>query len=88
MSNVTKVTNLINILNTYVESDMSLSNMVYFGTQAVGMDLDTALTSAVLSDNWVSPYIVPEEEKVLDLVNGLGIYEEQIPASALKLVHP
>ena len=88
LSNVTKVTELINILNTHVKSDMTLSNMVYFGTQAVGMDLDTALTSAVLSDTWISPYIVPEEEKVLELVNGLGIYEEEVPASVLGLVHP
>ena len=88
LSNVTKVTSLINILNTYVESDMSLSNMVYFGTQAVGMDLDTALSSAVLSDNWVNPYIVPEEDKVLALVNSLGIYEEDIPAEVLRLAHP
>ena len=88
LSNVTKVTELINILNTHVKSDMTLSNMVYFGTQAVGMDLDTALNSAVLSDNWISPYIVPEEAKVLELVNSLGIYEEQVPASVLKLVHP
>lgn len=88
LSNVTKVTSLINILNTYVESDMSLSNMVYFGTQAVGMDLDTALTSTVLSSNWVNPYIVPEEEEVLKLVNSLGIYEEQVPASVLRIEHP
>ena len=88
LSNVTKVTNLINILNTYVKSDMSLSNMVYFGTQAIGMDLDTALTSAVLSTNWVSPYIVPGEDEVLALVNSLGIYEEEIPVEVLGLVHP
>ena len=88
LSNVTKVTSLINILNTYVESDMSLSNMVYFGTQAVGMDLDTALTSAVLSDNWVNPYIVPDEKDVLKLVNSLGIYEEEVPAEVLKIEHP
>ena len=88
LSNVTKVTDLINILNTYVESDMTLSNMVYFGTQAVGMDLDTALTSAVLSTNWISPYIEPEEDEVLELVNSLGVYEEQVPASVLRLVHP
>ena len=87
LSNVTKVTELINILNTYMESDMSLSNMVYFGTQAVGMDLDTALSSAVLSENWVNPYIVPGEEEVLALVNSLGIYEEQVPASVLRIIH-
>ena len=88
LSNVTKVTSLINILNTYVETDMELSQMVYFGTQAVGMDLDTALASAVLSANWVSPYIVPREEEVLKLVNSLGIYEEEIPANVLRLEHP
>ena len=88
LSNVTKVTSLINILNTYVESDMSLSNMVYFATQAVGMDLDDALTSAVLSTNWVNPYIVPEEGEVLAMVNSLGIYEEEVPASVLRLVRP
>ena len=88
LSNVTKVTSLINILNTYVKSDMSLSNMVYFGTQAVGMDLDTALTSTVLSENWENPYVVPGEEEVLALVNSLGIYEEQVPASVLRIEHP
>ena len=88
LSNVTKVTSLINILNTYVKSDMSLSNMVYFGTQAVGMDLDSALTSAVLSTHWVSPYIVPGEDEVLNLVNSLGVYEEDIPAGVLRLAHP
>ena len=88
LSNVTKATSLISILNKYVESDMALGNMVYFGTQAVGMDLDTALTSAVLSTNWVNPYIVPEADEVLKLVNGLGIYEEEVPAEALRLARP
>ena len=88
LSNVTKVTRLLNILNKYVESDMTLGNMVYFGTQAVGMDLDTALTSTVLSTNWVSPYIVPEVDEVLKLVNSLGFYEEEVPAEALRLARP
>ena len=88
LSNVTKVTELINILNTYVKSDMPLNDMVFFGTQAIGMDLDTALTSGVLSTNWVSPYIVPGEKEVLKMVNSLGIYEEEVPAEVLKLVKP
>ena len=86
--NPDKVTNLINILNTYVKTDMSVNDMVFFGTQAVGMDLDTALTSAVLSTNWISPYIVPSEAEVLRLVNSLGIYEEEVPAEVLQLAHP
>ena len=86
LSNIDKVTDLIGIVNTYVKSDMKLSDMVYFGTQAIGMDLDAAMTSTVLSTNWVSPYIVPKETEVLKLVNSLGIYEEEVPASVLKLV--
>ena len=87
LSNVTKVTELINILNTYVKSDMSLSNMVYFGTQAVGMDLDTALTTGSLEGEWSNPYGELDDEAVLELVNSLGVYEEQVPASLLKIVH-
>ena len=86
LSNVTKVTELINILNTYVDSDMPLSTMVFFGTQAVGMDLDTSLTSRALEGPWVSPFIYLNRDSVLELVNGLGIYEEELPASALNIV--
>ena len=88
LSNVTKVTNLINILNTYVESDMPLNVMVYFGTQAVGMDLDTALETGGLAGEWVNPYWELDDDAILELVNGLGIYEEEVPAAALNIVHP
>ena len=88
LSNVTKVTSLINILNTYVESDMPLNDMVFFGTQAVGMDLDTAMATGALQGEWVNPYWELDDGAVLKLVNSLGIYEEQVPASVLKIVHP
>ncbi len=88
LSNVTKVTDLIHILNTYVESDMELSEMVWFGTQAVGMDLDTALTTGVLEGEWVSPYYELDDQKVLDLINSLGIYEEEVPPDVLHIYHP
>ena len=55
-SNVTKVTSLINTFSQYVRSDMSLNNMVYFGTQAIGMDLDSALNTGSLEGDWISPY--------------------------------
>lgn len=89
LSNATKVTELINILNTYVDSDMPLNNMVFFGTQAVGMDLDTNLSSAALPGVWPSvqdPYYYLYAEETLELVNGLGIYEEELPMAALNLV--
>ncbi len=88
LSNVTKVTDLINVLNTYVESDMPLSDMVWFATQAIGMDLDTDLSSAVLPGDWVSPYYELDDEAVLELVNGLDVYEEEVPAWALDIRHP
>lgn len=88
LSNVTKVTSLINILNTYVESDMPLNTMVYFGTQAVGMDLDTSLNMAGLPGKWINPFWQLEDDEILEIVNGLGIYEEQVPASVLRISHP
>lgn len=87
LSNVSKVTSLIEILNQYVASDMPVSNMVYFATQAIGMDLNTALESSTLPGDWVSPYMELRDDEVLALVNSLGIYEEEIPAEALHICH-
>ena len=87
LSNVTKVTALINILDTYVESDMSLENMIYFATQAIGMDLDTDLSSATLPGEWISPYYELDDEGVLELVNSLGVYEGQVPMDVLNILH-
>ena len=81
ISNVTKVTELINILNEYVETDMPLDTMIYFATQAVGMDLDTALKTDVLPGEWVAPYYELDPEAVLELVNELlPVYTEPITA--------
>lgn len=88
LSNVTKVTSLINILNTYVESDMPLNYMVFFGTQAVGMDLDTAMNTAGLEGEWISPYWELDDDAILELVNSLGVYQEEVPAEVLNIIHP
>ena len=87
-SNVSKVTSLIDTFSRYVSTDMPLSDMVYFGTQAIGMDLDTALDTGSLEGEWISPYWQLDDEAVLEMVNGLGIYQEEVPASALDIVHP
>ena len=87
-SNVTNVTSLINTFSQYVSSDMPLSDMVFFGTQAIGMDLDSALNAASLEGEWISPYWHLDDEAVLELVNSLGLYEETVPAQALHIVHP
>lgn len=87
-SNVGNVTSLINTFAKYVNTNMPLNDMVYFGTQAVGMDLDTALATGSLEGEWISPYWQLDDEAVLELVNSLGIYQEQVPARALHIVHP
>lgn len=87
LSNVSKVTSLIEILNQYVDSDMPVSNMVYFATQAIGMDLNTALESTTLPGDWIYPYIELRDQEILDIVNSLGIYEEQVPIEALNIRH-
>lgn len=87
-SNVGSVTSLINTFAKYVNTTMPLNDMVYFGTQAIGMDLDTALTTGSLTGEWISPYWQLDDQAVLELVNSLGIYQEQVPAQALHIVHP
>ena len=87
-SNVTKVTSLINTFSQYVNSDMPLNDMVYFGTQAIGMDLDAALTTGSLEGEWISPYWQLDDDAALERVNSLGIYEEEVPLEVLHIVHP
>lgn len=86
-SNAAKVGELIKILKTHVDSNMPLDDMVYFATRAIGMDLDRALVSKTLPNEWIYPYIELVDEKVLDLVNGLGVYEETVPMEALNIRH-
>lgn len=87
-SNVGNVTSLVNTFIKYVNTTMPLNDMVWFATQAIGMDLDTSLTTGSLEGEWISPYWQLDDQAVLDLVNSLGIYQEQVPARALHIVHP
>ena len=87
LSNATKVTALIEILNQYVSSDMPISNMIYFAKEASGMDLNSSLNSATLPSDWVYPYLELRDAEVVQLVNSLGIYEEQVPVEALRIHH-
>lgn len=87
LSNVTKVTSLISILNKYVKSNMPLDDMIYFATQAIGMDLNTALASSTLPGDWVYPHMELRDEEVLAIVNSLGLYEETLPLEALQIRH-
>ncbi len=88
LSNVPRVTNLINILSQYVVTDMRLSDMIHFATQAIGMELETDLSSYTLPGKWISPYYELDDQQVLELVNNLGVYEGEVPMAALHILHP
>jgi LCP family protein required for cell wall assembly len=86
LSNVTKVTELIGILNQYVDTNMPLDTMVYFATSAIGMDLDTALTTGTLPGTWKSPYMITDADGALDLVNELlPVYTEPVIKSIMNI---
>ncbi len=88
VSNVTKVTELIGILNEYVTTNMPLETMIYFATAAIGMDLDASLASATLPGDWKSPYIQVDDEKALEVVNELfPIYTQPITADIMDIRH-
>lgn len=87
LSNVDKVTSLINILEKYVDSNMTVKNMVFFATKAIGMDLNTHLSASVLPTDWIYPVLELRDEEVLALVNSLGVYEEEVPMEALHIHH-
>lgn len=86
-SNITKVTSLIKILNQYVETDMPLDTMLYFATQAIGIDLEQALTSNTLAGAWISPYYELDDQPVWELINSLGIYKEEMPRAVFNIQH-
>lgn len=88
LSNASKVTSLINTFSRYVSTSMPLNDMVFFGTSAIGMDLDTALNTSGLPGEWINPYWELDDEAVLELVNSMGIYEEEVPAEVLNIAHP
>lgn len=87
LSNVSKVSSLIKILNQYVSSNMPVDTMIYFGTQAIGMDLSTNLTSVTLPGEWIYPFYELDDDKVLDIINSLGIYETELTADLLNIRH-
>lgn len=88
LSNVTKVTELINILSEYVKTNMPLDNMLFFAKAAIGMDLDADLTGATLPGTWRSPYEEIDDEAALELVNELlPVYTEPVTSDIMNIYH-
>lgn len=68
LSNLTRLDNFVKLFDQYVETDLSLGNLAWLGTEAIGMGAE-AVDFATLPGEWKSPYIYLDQEEVLALVN-------------------
>ena len=79
-SNLTKVDDFVKIFRAYVETDLTLGNLAWLGKEAISMGADS-ISFSTLSTNWVSPYIHPDPEETLTLVNQFlnPFVEDRVP---------
>lgn len=75
VANLSKVTRFAEIFDKYVETDLSLSDLVYFGSQALGLNLQEGISFATLPGNGevhhggVKYYYQLYPQETLDILN-------------------
>lgn len=75
--NLTKINGFVEIFNQYVETDLTLSNMLFFAQKAVDLDTATGVETATLEGNGFGLYngykycYELDEQSTLDTVNRL-----------------
>lgn len=67
-ASLTRLDQFCKIFLEYVETDLNAGNLVWLGTQVIGMGAD-AIEFATLPGDWKSPYIYLNQEEVLAMVN-------------------
>lgn len=76
---VDDIPGLVDILLNYVDTDAKLNDMLYFGKSLVGMDIDSAVTTATLPASWIYPFMIVDKEEALDTINELlNPFEEDV----------
>ena len=68
VGSLTKLNEFAKIFQKYVETDLSVGNLAWLGTEAIGMGAD-AIQFSTLPGDWKSPYIYLDQTAVLELVN-------------------
>ncbi len=68
VSNLTKLDSFCKIFQQYVETDLTVGNLVWLGGEAIGMGAES-ISFCTLPGDWKSPYIYLNQEEVLTLVN-------------------
>ena len=85
VSNLTKVDNFVKIFQQYVETDLSLGNLAWLGREAITIGAEN-IDFSTLPGKWKSPYIYPDQEETLSLVNQyLNHYVEDRTAADLHI---
>jgi len=68
VSNLDKVDDFVKIFQQYVETDLTLGNLAWLAKEAIDMGVDN-INFSTLPGEWKSPYIHPDPEATLALVN-------------------
>ena len=82
---LTKIDDYARIFQQYVDTDLSVGNLAWLGTEALKMGLDS-IDFSTLPNEWKSPYIYLDPDETLTLVNTyLNPYVEDRTAEDLNL---
>ena len=91
-NSIPKVTSFLELFNTYVKTDLSMQDMLYFATKAMEVDVSTAITQGNLEgrgEGVVNGYkycFVYEAEDILPTINPLiNPYTRDLTADDLNL---
>ena len=91
-NSIPKVTSFLELFNTYVKTDLSMQDMLYFATKAMEVDVSTAITQGNLEgrgEGVVNGYkycFVYEAEDILPTINSLiNPYTRDLRADDLNL---
>lgn len=94
-NSVTKVTEFVNIFNEYIKTDLSITDMIYFATQAMQVDMATGVTQGTLEGdgtavcNGFRYCFVYEAEDILPVLNEqVNPYNEPLTEEDLHLMEP
>ena len=86
LANPTKINEYVKIFQKYVDTDLSLSDMAWFGQQALSAGLEN-ISFSTLPGEWHSPYIYLDPEETLATVNTyLNPYVEDRTADDLNIL--
>ncbi len=68
VGNLDKLSSYVGIFEKYVDTDLTTGNLIWLGTQTIGLG-SSAISFSTLSGDWTSPYIYADASDALTTVN-------------------